>query len=371
MPKVSETVTEAIQLLDADDPTRGLPGLAFVVDDSNDPAGAAWLTQAALDAGTVDLGEGNYTITFGPFARAGVWSATFHATDPDAQPFLGEWTVDPLTSGATTRGALRRLIALTVGDLLLATATQDGTTSQAISASAFAAEANHFAGREVRFTGGTAVNVGQTRTVRGSDPVSRSITLADPLPAPVAAGDTMELYNQRGLGWSVAMIDEAINSAIRLAGDMHATVPLVADAPTAFSRLDPTIPIPADFTHFEGLEYTDRRGARCALKPAQYRVDRFDRTVTVRGDMVDALNGLTPRLRGHRRPPLLTVDGDATDIPTDWIVSQVAALLLGGDVAAGYTTQGRSQLYAADTRAADGKRPITITRYGPNCVRLH
>lgn len=362
--RVGESISETITLLDFQTPRQPVRGATFTVDVARDPQGNPFTPVF------IEVGDGVYTVTAGPFTKAGSWYVLFHSDDATAQSFEGTWQVAPPTLGGISRGELRRMIGQQTGDLLLATASATGDVNQAISAGTFTREPNAYQGREVLFTGGTPVNLGLTRIVQGSDPISRSITLADALPAAVALGDTMELYNQRGMGWHVADIHEAINNAIRIAGEQHATVPVTVDATDPFARSAPELVIPADFVYFEGLDYLDRQGRRRLVPAKDVRVDRFTHTVEVRGDSAYRLNGLTVRFQGHAKPSILTSDDDTTTIPADWIVEECVATLLGQDVASGYTTQGRSQLYAADSRAADGKRTIIMTRYGPNCVRL-
>lgn len=366
MASTGSLLTEYITLVNPDG--SGHPGATWTVLSSHDGAGTPFTPVVA------DLGGGTYLVSYQTQVGdpTGLWYALIQADDPFHQEYEIEWPVEPTTATTgITRAELRRMVGQQTGDLLLATATATGSTSQVISTTAFTREAGAYQGRQALFTGGTPANLGLTRVVQGSDPTTRSITLADPLPAIVQAGDTLELYNQRGMGWRVEDIHEAINNAIRMAGDLHATIPLTVDGAGVFSRNAPEIAIPDTFTHFEGIDYVDLWGARQTLKPALYRVDRFTRTVEVLGRALAAMHGRTYRLRGHMRPPVLTSDADRTPIPSDWLVTEAVALLLGQDVAAGYGVQGRAQLYAADSRAADGKRPITITRYGANCVRLH
>ena len=280
--------------------------------------------------------------------------------------------IQPITTvGGHTRQSIRRMAAQDLGDFHLVRATATGTQSSVVSTYDLRQEQGHFKGMQVYCSAGTAQNVGMTGTVTVSDQATSSIAFSPPFPQLTAEGDEFELYNMRGIGWQKEEYDRAINAAILRAGDEHATIPYVVTLDTVFSRTNPYLTIPAEFSHFSGVEVVERNGRRRLLPHKDLDVDTFGREVRLDGRSQYDAHGRTLRIRGYRRPPTLESDDATTSIPVEWIVHEVMAQLLQQSVSTGSSQGARDRLFYMERQGADGRRPSIVGTFAPNTIRLH
>ena len=255
--------------------------------------------------------------------------------------------VSSAVSGGTTRGDLRRRIASELGDLFILTATKAGSETTLFDEINARRPLDHFKNRDALFTEGTGSNLGLVRRVTSSDSTTQVINFQPALPAVTATGDVVELYNERGVGWTVDEYHRVINAAIRLGYEDHLT-PISADvAPVANTVTDSfwgtmtasyTITPPSTMTKIHSVLTTDSWGRQFklprAVRPGAegYWVDRNSGTVILAGSWW--AYGTTPatiRLEGYAEPDILSDDEDRTTIDEEWIVTWcMARLLLAG-----------------------------------------
>lgn len=275
------------------------------------------------------------------------------------------------TVDGTTRRDIRRAVARMMGDYFEATDASGGQTSQFHDPYALARESSFFKGMQILFSNTGSPHYGKVATVTASDGVGRVIYFEPPLETPTLPGETIELYNFRGRGTTIAQYNATINAAISAARQQHALVPYREELTTPFMRTSPYIDIPQAFVSFSGVETVDRSGYRQHLKPGEYTVDRFSRSIEVRGRARDRLHGLTMTVRGYVMPALLDDDDDRTSIDLEWLYSEAKAQLLERMVASSLPVSSQDRLFLQERESADGKRSMIINHVVPNTIRLN
>lgn len=374
MNRPGSTLITYITLVDATN--APVEGAGFTVTQTLGPEGFTF-----PDAVTVtSQGNGLYKLTVQTHGtwHTGRYYVAVQADDVFASRFEASWDIVAGTMARTadsparglTRGELRQMIARQLGDYLRGEATHDGEPNAMRADRDFQREVNFFKGMQIVCVSGPDLNVGKTATVQGSDPVSKTITFAPSFPVATQVGDIVELFNMRGMGWTLEQYNAAINGAIAQAGEDHATVPYQTAAEERFNRRDPVIEIPAPLIYFEGLDLLDRQGVWRSVQPRYLWVDRFAHTVEIKGRQRDISEGQAIRIRGHARPQPLEHDEDRTSIQSEWLVIEASAILLQHDVASGMSQGARDRLMFMARQGADGRRPIVGVRYGPNTVKL-
>lgn len=348
-------------------------GATFTVAFSQRPDGQSFPVDITEQGNGVYLVEGQTEVG----DPGGEWYVLVQS--PDGAQYDYTWDVNairpPVVYVQADRGAghtrqkIRQIVASELGDLVLATATKNGTESTIFDAYNLALEVRHYNGMEVLCTDGHPANIGRTGTVTTSSQADQSVNFIPPFPMPTTIGDTFEMYNRRGTGWRVTQYNAAINAAISRAGDEHFTIPHTMEADT-FDRHDGRITIPLDFSHFSGVEWRTRRGETRQLLPNFYTFDRFSRSVVVKGRYLREMSGVTPVIRGYIPPPLLEQDDHQTSIPLEWLIVEVKAELQNHDVSTGSTQGARDRLFYLDRQGADGRRQAIITTYAPNTRKL-
>ncbi len=251
------------------------------------------------------------------------------------------FVVGPVATGGTTRADLRRRIALELGDFDQLEATKAGSTTTFFDEIRARKPTDSFRAREALCVSGTPANVGLIRRVQNSNADTQSLTLQPALPAATAPGDVVELYNEKGTGWSVDEYHRVINSAIRLAYPDHLQ-PVAADViPISRDASWPqhaTLPLqlipPATMTHLHSVVVDDAGGGfhvprAVRLGAPGYWIDKASGTVTLSGafwphQMVPA----TIRLEGYAEPGELLTDEDRTTVDEEWLVTWCMARLL-------------------------------------------
>lgn len=283
-----------------------------------------------------EIGGGVYKVSFVP-TIAGSWFALLSVNTTPVQ----WWSVEIEASAAPPgpaqitagRGVtLRQLIrdvARLVRDFREAVATHPGSTTTFRSTSDLYEDSSFFRGAEAVFTGGTAANIGQRRRVASSDIATQTVTFVEPpLPAAVAAGDTIWLINLHGQGWRYTEYKEAINQAIRESFPAL-RLPYSEVLPSAYTLGQP-VPIPATFTHLHTVEWQDTDGTWHALRhgPDGWLLDLGQRVVLLSGTGAQAANGRLLRLTGFARHAELINDDDVTTAFPEYVTQKAAGLLI-------------------------------------------
>lgn len=352
---------------------NALTGLAPAAVDGTGPAGPHGFHVS-------EEGDGQYLVVSNPTDHAGIYTVRVVMGDPWDQQFVLTFDVEEAGDAAypvqitpakgLTRRQLRRMIARDLGDFYEWVATHRGTTSSIIDRVRFARQLHHFRGMEVTVLQGAKYNIGQSRTVTGSDPESQSITFAPEMGAEIAVGDSGELHNYRGNGWTFHEKNEAINAAIDRAGELQAVVSMSVDIPEPFDRKNPYIDIPEPMSHLAGVQYTDRRGMIRRVPYKDFRATAGMASVEVRGCSASDMNGRSVRLYGFARPGRLLSDGQRTSVPAEWLVAEAKAVLQEGAISSSLSPGGRERMFNASRTGADARRGLTLVRFPPNTVRV-
>jgi hypothetical protein len=274
---------------------------------------------------------------------------------------------------STTRLELRRRIARRLGDLRVFVATADGDAGGTTFTDADNVVGENYAGREVRFTGGTSANLGAVRYVNSSDRTSGTLTFSRALPAQTQEGDECEAMNFRGTGWRFDEVHDAINAALGNAGP--AAGPTVAVPLTdAFDAETGTLVVPAELAFVHGVEWQDAYDywhpvGRAGVRGTDgYRLLRGQGLVELYGGSRTAADGYAVRLVGRTAPLPLEDDADETDVDAGWLVAAAcyelvwAALTRSG----GQGTVERERALAQFDAEATRLRSKVVGRLAPN-----
>lgn len=291
----------------------------------------------------VEIGSGFYRWSrqsaIGDTAGSYEWAGTASDGTPvpinfDLNASAVVTTASVVTTSGSTRKQVRRDVLADLGDILILTATGDGTDVTLIDTDNLYGEVDAYRGREVRFTGGTAGNLGEIRYVTGSSASQRAIGWGVALPADTATGDEAELVNTRGLGFRSLDVDRTIARALRsLAGDSRALFPLEAETET-FAR-GTGIAIPATFRTVEDVlwQEPDDEAIWHAIPKANraegqgWWVDRAERELKITGRPALRSDTMTVKIMGLGVPSEPNSDDDTIPVSHDWLVAATQALL--------------------------------------------
>jgi hypothetical protein len=270
---------------------------------------------------------------------------------------------------ATTRADLRRWVGRLVGDLIVCTATDAGTTATFIDSRNLATENNSLVGRRgfISFSAASA-NSGLTVRVTSNVKTARSVSFEPELPAATQQGDVLELYHERGLGPTPDEIHAVLNDYIGSVKDLSLTE-VQGDGAT-FDKTQPAIAIDDSWGWFTGADWKDDWGLWHPIPPADLRVNVPDRTVEITNRSALVADARVVRLRGQSEDALLTNDTSTTTVDSEWLAYQAAAQLLismshrAHDPA---QVERRAQYFQS---LADQRRPKVRARFAGKAVKL-
>lgn len=307
-----------------------ITGATFTVVKALKPDGTTFTPTIA------EVGSGVYSVTFTTSADApGTWyvSVVDTATSPDSY-FEQAYDVDPYVSPASsgtassgsTRTAIRQRIGDLTGDLVLCTATGNGSTTTFVDSKNLQRDSAILVGRHLYLSSGTSANLGHSARVSDNAKSTGTLTFAPALPSATATGDVGELWNTRETGWTVEQIHRFINYSIDDVAELGAML-ATNDPADAFDYNSPVVDLPADWVYFCGVSWQDRLGIWKRVPPANYRVDRINRTVELRNHSRQLADGLSLRLMGATIPGALSSDSDVTNVNAEWLAYQTIAKL--------------------------------------------
>jgi hypothetical protein len=276
-------------------------------------------------------------------------------------------TVGVAYKGGTTVADLRRSIAMKLRDWVGITATQTSAgMSTFTDEDNLWQEAYALASSQVVLIDAHPDNVGAVRRVTGNDGAG-TITLARDLPQPIALGDTADLVNIAGRGFTVSRYTEAVKEALRDAA-RDVRIPIEVDIPTAFDMDDPYVTLPYGMTEVYAIEYNDGYDS-WGIGPARTRsaasagwFAEGGGRVRVEGFGRLASDGYTIRAYGYGPHPDVYADDDIVAIDPEWVVATAASRL------ASLRTESRewSQWAALWTQEANGRRLAMAPAYEPD-----
>jgi hypothetical protein len=246
-----------------------------------------------------------------------------------------ELTVRSPIVGGTTLGELRRRLGYRLGDVIVATATEAGTTTTFVDEKTLRRADNAYRSWEAYISSAAiAANVGETRFVQGSTQSGGVITLQPELPGSTAYGDVIELHGSAGVGWYVAEKHAAINDAIAQAGTMGG-IETTATATDLFSRDSPLVTVPSQFRFLHHIEWLDSYGHGNSIPYAKGRNKsgwwtNRNGEIEISGDYRESADGTYIRFWGHGDHVPLEAEDDATLVNATWIIAAAGYYLTTG-----------------------------------------
>ena len=269
-----------------------------------------------------------------------------------------------------TRTQLRRRSSGALGNMLIATATANGTTTTLIDTITLKISDNGLVGREAYFYSGTALNIGLKRTISTSNNAAGSITF--PAVTSTVAGDVVEIHNTRASGWVVQEIHDEIDSVLREASDSMPKYTR-SNVVAVFNKAAPTVTIPATFRGIYALHWLDADGLYheipAASEPSQegWWVNRGQSELIVNGSYRNTIDTYVVRIYGTEEYAALSTDASTTTCNEEWLVNQVCANLL---MRGSERVSDNSRMTKADwfQKKADQRRDLLVQVPPPNFV---
>jgi hypothetical protein len=307
------------------------------------------------------------------------WVMTVTGTDGNTNDVAsGGWNILPsiqyvVPNGVTVR-SIRRRILQRLGDLIVATASEDCTDGTFCDKVRLVGEPNAYRGMQALFVS-PGPNYGEERYVTGSSRDDRAISFDYSLPTAVNMGDEVELINFRGMGYKFDDVTRALEAAIEGASDT-ASEPVMMVNTSAFTDASGVIHIPDDWIAVGGVQWRDADDLpwnnltySSRHLGSGWSVDRANRTITIGGERSKRINDKMTQIYGFRRPQMPTNDLDLVGINAEWLVAECVSRL--SQAAFRRTpTQERQQVMAMDVQDAGILRSRVLRRTGPNVVRL-
>lgn len=295
-----------------------------------------------------ELGGGYYRISSNPALEAGPYRAvvTFRTVgDPDYQQLSITWDVDPsptedsisITLGAangTSLAEIRRRVARSLRDYRRAVATSPGSTTTLVDIFNLVNNTDYYRGAEIVCVTGHPENIGKKRKVVSSAYETGTATFIPPLPQPTQVGDVFDMYRFARVPFMIQEYDDAINDAIAAAWPANRVRALVVPV-EPFDRATGYFSIPDQVRGVYGVAYA-REGDYLSwprVEQAKYPhdagwyVDTASRQITF-GGATDFLNARQLALYSYVQPGPLTSDNSLTTTEPEWLVDQVAGILL-------------------------------------------
>lgn len=279
-----------------------------------------------------------------------------------------------IVPNGTPRITIRRRVLQKLGDLIVATASANGTTQTLIDQKRLIGEPNAYRGMQALLTTFGA-NQGEERYVTGSARDTRSITFDFSLPEATVIGDEVELINFRGTGYHFEDVNRAIATAVDDAAK-GAPEPVILANTAAFTRVPGIISIPDDWVAVSGVQWRDDDDSTWQNMTYSGRqlgsgwsVDRANRTVNIGKQMGYRIEDKDTQIVGFRIPAAPEFDDDLVGIDASWVVAECVSLLSSASYRR-TPTPDRQAVMAIDQQAAGILRSRVLQRTGPNVIRL-
>ena len=181
-------------------------------------------------------------------------------------------------------------------------------------------------------------------------------------------GDTADLYNKRGIGFTVAEYKRAVNTAIDDAWPLGLVQLSATVANFVYST--PEVTVPVAFAEISAVEWQDTGGLWHVIPKGTrtgawgWRADSALGQIRIQGDPAFGASGRTLRLTGYGRQDTLTADADLCALNAEWVVARAAYHLAAGammkDPAFGqWTSLFMQEAERLKTRIRTQRRPNT------------
>lgn len=274
---------------------------------------------------------------------------------------------------ATTRKDLRWMIGARIpGEQALElTATSAGSTTAFNDTENLQGPNDAYKGMSLWFTSGT--NKGSQRYVQSSVQSTGQLNWGAAVAAAVAAGDTAELWNQRGMGVKATEVNDAINHAL-LTFRRGVWAPRSETISTAFDRTSPSVPVPTALTRgVYAVRWQDTVDTAVwhevwgggEVPTAGWWYDGASHAVVIGEPWATEVDQRTLRLDGYGDPELLYDDADATPLDPEAVVTEAVYHLLKRNSVRNPDLLGfLKDAYAEKERA----RPFAVGRKLPTTV---
>lgn len=230
----------------------------------------------------------------------------------------------------TTLEKLRSRVADRLGDLHQVEATAVGSVSTFTDVINIPIGNRLLTKQQMVFTSGALR--GQIVVITDTNQGTNSITFAPPQASAPQIGDTADIVNSLGMGYTFKAIDRAINQVIDESYPLARTQVLSADI--AFSAASPTITVPTTMEEVYAIEWYDTgREQWVEVYPAKHRGHRgwqpeiWDGEITIDPYIAGVLDGSNVRILGEGRHAQLSLYSDATSLHPDYIVAQACYYL--------------------------------------------
>lgn len=271
---------------------------------------------------------------------------------------------------------LRRAVADRFGDLTQLTTTANGdnsTFTTLIDALNVNGGSEHFNGRMLLVTSGTYAN--HKARITGTADSTGTLTFTPAAGGRIVSGVTVDVFNRRGIGFTIAEYDRAINNAIDDAfplGLIEIVDPLTSGEATSTDDVT-TITVPVDLYEVFAVEWQDDDDLWREV-PKATRTNLFgwkataDGIITITGLPQEDTEEHSLRLRGYGRQDQLTADTDACLLPKEWVVARAAYHLALGALMRGSEYGALAQQFAREAEMVR-TRLRTVRRANSERVR--
>ena len=330
----------------------------------------------ALGSGGSSSGEIVQTLTGAQTAALPTGILTWLVTLTDSTgkvdyPLRGQWRVvgavylDP----TVTRAELRRSVADRLGDLVQLEATSASLSNTTfVDALNISGAADNLTGRQ--FIVVTGANAGHIARIVSSTESTNTITFTPAADNAFAAGDQLDVVNERSRGWSIAEYNRAINRAIRDAYPLGMAA-LAATISTDFDLDAPTITVPEVLDEVYEVSWQDpNTSVWYPVRGGQFfgwAVDSTAGTISIDGTPGTLAAGAAVRLAGYGRHPELLTDDDVTGLNPEWLTARACYHL----ATSGADRDGaRANTILLFQRDSEGFRSRIRTMRKPGTVRV-
>lgn len=272
----------------------------------------------------------------------------------------------------TTRATLRRSIGRLCGDLIVLTATGNGSTTTFVDAERGVIPDDALIGRQAFYASGTANNLYTTRRVSDNVESTGTITVATAWSSSSATNDVLELYSSRSISPTPDEIHDKINDCIRAVADENLTIVDSTDA--TFDADDPYVELPSTWIGVIGAQWQDSLSEWHDIPKADWQLHKNLGTygkVEIKNTPRWSADAKQIHLVGVTPASTLSSDTSTTAISPDWIIKQAAGELLIQGARAYEDTGGAERRGNLWLQQAAMLRATAQTRPPANFVRAN
>lgn len=255
---------------------------------------------------------------------------------------------------------LRQAVADRFGDLTQLTTTASGSSTTLVDALNVNAGSEHFNGRMLLITSGTYDN--HKARITGTTDSSGTLTFTPAAGGTIASGVTADVFNRRGIGFTIGEYDRAINNAIDDAFPLavNEAYAEVASANVTVANNKTTIQVPDSIYEVYAVEWLDDDDVHRDI-PKATRSNNYgwralpNGFIEITGPPQFVTIDRTLYLRGYNRQDRLTEASGVTHanatclLNKEWIVARAAYHLALGAVMRGPEYGSLAQQFGRET----------------------